>query len=149
MRYVIVITPADECPNDRYLNKYVVPEVAVEWRALGTELLRQDEISQLDVIKADNPNDVKECCSAMLRLWRERHIDASWIQLIKALKGLKLNQIAVKIEKYLKPSTELEEKMANLMHAMEIAPTQQQTQQGKQDQEESSKDTIHTYTIHT
>ena len=83
----------------------------------------------------------------MLRLWRERHIDASWNQLIKALKGLKLNQIAVKIGKYLKPSTELEEKMANLMHAMEIAPAQQQTQQGKQDLEESSKDTIHTYTM--
>ena len=106
MHYVIVfIAPAKEYPEDIYLNKHVVPEVAAAcahqpdaWRALGMELLGQDGIVELDVIKADNIDNVRKCCSAMLTLWLQRQTDASWNQLIKALKELKLNRVAAKIE---------------------------------------------------
>ena len=143
----VFIAPANECPEDIYLNRHVVPEVAAAcayqpdvWRALGIELLGQDGIVELDGIKADNENNTRKCCSVMLTLWRQRQTSASWNQLLKALQELKLNRIAADIEKYLESPTEQEEKVVNLIQAMEITPTQQQQiQQAKQDKEESSK----------
>jgi len=66
------------------------------WRDLGIELLGQNEISQLDVIKVNNGSDVTKCCSGMLALWLQRQPSASWSQLIGALKQVKLNRIAIK-----------------------------------------------------
>ena len=143
------IAPANECPEDKYLNRHVIPKVAAAcayqpdvWHTLGIELLGQDGIAQLDVIKANNC-DVTKCCSVMLTLWRQRQTKASWNQLIEALKELKLNRLAAEIENYLMPPTEEEVKVVNLMQAMEITPTQQQAQQV---QEESSKG-IHDHII--
>ena len=138
----------NECPEDKYLNRHVVSEVVAAcahqpdiWRDLGIELLGQGEIVRLDMIKANNSHDVTKCCSAMLTLWRQRQTDASWSQLIEALKQLKLNRVAREIEKRLKSPTELEDEMVGEMQVMKITPTQQQGQQGTQYslQEESSK----------
>ena len=144
--------PANECPEDKYLNRHVVGEIAAAcahhpdiWRDLGIELLGQGGIAELDVIKVNNVDNVMKCCSAMLTLWRQRQADASWSQLIEALKQLKLNRVAREIEKRLKSPTELEDKMVGAMQVMKITPTQQQNQQlGQQGtqyslQEESSK----------
>jgi len=81
------------------------------WHDLGIELLGQDEISQLDVIKVNNGNYVKKCCSEMLALWRQRQPSASWNQLIEALKQVKLNRIAIELEKLLVPSGEQQNKI--------------------------------------
>jgi len=81
------------------------------WRDLGIELLGQDGISQLDVIKVNNGNDVTKCCSEMLTLWRQRQPSASWNQLIEALKQVELNKICTGIEKLLLPSGEQQDKM--------------------------------------
>ena len=100
------------------MNRHVVKEVVAAcahqpdvWRDLGIELLGQDGISQLDVIKVNNGNDVTKCCSEMLALWRQRQPSASWNQLIEALKQVKLNKIATGIEKLLVPSGEQQDKM--------------------------------------
>jgi len=81
------------------------------WRDLGIELLGQGEISQLDVIKVNNGNDVTKCCSEILALWRQRQPSASWSQLIEALRQVKLNRIATEIEKLLVPSEKQQDKM--------------------------------------
>ena len=123
---------ANECPDDKYLNRHVVSELAAAcayhpdvWHALGIELLGQDGIAGLDVIKANNSHDVTKCCSAMLTLWRQRQIDASWSQLIGALKQLKLNRVATEIEKRLKSSTEQEDDKVTgaTTQGMKITPT--------------------------
>ena len=95
------------------MNRHVIDEIAAAcahhpdiWRTLGIELLGQGGITELDVIKANNVDNVTKCCSAMLTLWRQRQTDASWNQLIEALNQLKLNRVATEIEKLLKPPTE-------------------------------------------
>ena len=96
------------------------------WRDLGIELLGQNGIAGLDVIKANNTDSVTKCCSEMLTLWRQRQTEASWNQLIDALVQVKLNRVAEEIRKGLKAPTEHEDKMADTMQAMTITPTQQQ-----------------------
>ena len=138
---------ANECPEDKYLNRHVVSQLAAAcayhpdvWHALGIELLGQDGIAGLNEIKANNSHDVKKCCSAMLTLWRQRQIDASWSQLIGALKQLKLNRFATEIEKGLKSSTEQEDdKVTGATQGMKIIPTQLHDQQTKRCSLESSK----------
>ena len=139
---------ASDCPEDKYLNRYIVNEVAAAcayhpnvWRDLGIELLGQDGRAGLDVIKANHSDDVTKCCSAMLTLWRQRQTNASWSQLIEAMKQLKLIRVATEVEKLLKSSTEQEHKIADTMQDLKINATQQQDlQTAKQAslQEESS-----------
>ena len=93
------------------------------------------------MIKANNSHDVTKCCSAMLTLWRQRQTDASWSQLIGALKQQKLNRVAMEIEKRLKSSTEQEDdKVTCATQGMRIIPTQLHAdQQTKRCSLESSK----------
>ena len=82
------------------------------WRDLGIELLGQDGVTELDVIKANNTDSITKCCSEMLTLWRQRQTGASWNQLIGALVRVKLNRVAEEIRKDLKSTTEHEDKKA-------------------------------------
>ena len=131
---------ATECPEDKYLNRHVVNEVAAActhqpdiWRDLGIELLGQDGATQLDVIKASNTDNVTKCCSEMLALWRQRQTKASWNLLMGTLSQVKLNRVAKEIEKRLKTPTNQEDKVGIAMQATKITPAQKQAQQVKQD----------------
>ena len=80
------------------MNRHIIKEVAAActyqsdvWRDLGIELLQQDGIAGLDVIKTNNTDDVTKCCSKMLSLWLQRQTEASWNQLIEAIVQVKLN----------------------------------------------------------
>ena len=101
----------------------------------------------MDIIKANHSDDVKKCCSAMLTLWRQRQMNASWRQLIEALKQLKLNRVATEIEKLLKSSTGQEHKIAGTMQDLNITPTQQQelqtTKQASLQEESTSIGMLH------
>jgi len=66
----------------------------------------QDAVPSLNVIGVDCRNDVRECCSRMFTLWRERTPKANWKQLIEALKEVKLNRLASELEGLLTPSVE-------------------------------------------
>ena len=106
----------NDCPNDQFLNKYVRTKVcaagANKWRDLGIVLMGQDAADDLDVIRIDHPNNVKECCSRMFSEWRQRNTKASYKDLIDGLKEVNLIQLASEVEKLLIPSVEscIEEK---------------------------------------
>ena len=109
--YTIVLSlPVNDCPDDKYLNKYVRGKVcaagANKWRDLGIVLMGQDAVTDLDMIRVDYPYNVKECCSRMFTEWRQRTPKASWKQLIEALKEVKLTQLASELEELLMPSVE-------------------------------------------
>ena len=115
------------------MNRHVIKEVAAAcayrpdvWRDLGIELLGQGGIVELDVIKANNTDDVMKCCSKMLSLWLQLQIEASWNQLIEALEQVKLNRLAKEIKKALKSPTE--DDIVDTMQATKITLTQQQDQ---------------------
>ena len=101
--------PVDDCPDDKYLNKYVRGKVCAaginKWRDLAVVLMGQDDVYVLDIIKA-NSNDNVECCSRMFTEWRQRTPKASWKQLIEALKEVKLTQLASELEELLIPPIE-------------------------------------------
>jgi len=107
----------NECPHDKFL-KYVRDKVCAagtdKWLDLGIELMEQDDVHELNVIKANNSNNV-ECCSRMFTLWRQRTPKANWKQLIEALKEVKLTQLASELEGLLKPSVECCVEKANII----------------------------------
>ena len=104
---------ASECPEDKYLNKFVRGKVCAAcvnspeiWRDLGIELMGQEGATKLDKIKVNNNENVTKCCSAMFNLWRQRDPNANWNQLIRALKEIDLYALADEITKLLMPSAE-------------------------------------------
>ena len=107
---LLIFLPVNECPDDEYLNKYVRGKVCAagtnKWRDLGTVLMGQDAVTDLDVIRINHPNDVEECCSKMFTKWRQRTPKASWKRLIEALKEVKLTQLASELEELLISSVE-------------------------------------------
>ena len=100
--------PVADCPNDKYLNKYVREKVCAagtnKWRDLGIALMGQDAVPSLDVIRVNYPNNVEECCSRMFTQWRQQTPKGNWKQLIQALREIKLTQAASELEELLIPS---------------------------------------------
>ena len=113
---IFCVFTVNDCPNDQFLNKYVRTKVcaagANKWRDLGIVLMGQGAADDLDVIRIDHPNNVKECCSRMFNEWRQRNPKASYRHLIDGLKEVNLIQLASEVEKLLIPSAEscIEEK---------------------------------------
>ena len=63
-------------------------------------MLDQEDEEELSKIKFDNDGDTDACNTAMFRLWKNRKANASWNQLICALRepSIRLNNLAKKIE---------------------------------------------------
>jgi len=72
--------------------------VVTKWYDIGLELLDSDTTA-LEIIKKNNQNDQEECCTGMFNKWLESKPDASWNQLITALRKIELNTAASNIEK--------------------------------------------------
>ena len=85
-----------ERPSLKLLYKHVVPGAATKWRELGVELLDADSEIVLSTIEENHPKDVEKCCKLMLDKWLKTSVNASWKQLIQALKSpaIKLNHLA-------------------------------------------------------
>ena len=81
----------------RQLN--VIAGVGTKWYELGRELLDEDQLTQLDVIKT-NHNEVNRCCAEVILFWLRSHSNATWQDLIEALKapGVELNELAAVVE---------------------------------------------------
>lgn len=79
----------------------MIPQVAPRWYELGIKLLHDDQISHLDVIKANHYNDQLKSCAEMFWYWLNVQPNASWQQLIEALKSraIELHTVAADIEK--------------------------------------------------
>ena len=100
------ITEADH-PSLKYLYKHTKTDVSSQWYSIGLELLGQQEVPLLNTIKADNLEDASKCTVEMFLKWLEREPDASWNQLIQALRkpNIKLETLASKVEKMLSEGT--------------------------------------------
>ena len=90
-------------PALKLLNKHVRKDVSSKWHDLGLELLEQEDEERLHEIKTNNPNDVGECCKEMFQLWLRKCSNATWNQLIQALREIELNNLATTIEGMLIP----------------------------------------------
>ena len=82
----------------------MVDNVARKWKDLGVQLLRSDQTNELDIIATNYPQDVVLCCKCVFKKWLESRVDATWNQLIEALKcpGVQLDYVASELERRLK-----------------------------------------------
>jgi len=78
----------------------ITVKVSFKWYELGIELLDDDQLAELDNIAA-NHIDVTRQCSAMFSYWLRSHPDATWYQLVAALRapGIKINDVAATLER--------------------------------------------------
>ena len=85
-------------PKDLY--NHVVPRVADKWKDIGVELLHPTLIDDrvLEMIKGNHPHSNEECCKIMFDKWLESQKEASWNQLLEAIKATGLKYIASKLE---------------------------------------------------
>ena len=88
-------------PTKVKLLDHVVPHVTPQWYILGLKLLKEDQESQLDIIESNHAGDNKKCCMDMFRYWLNANTDASWQQLVEALRSpaVELPVVAADIEK--------------------------------------------------
>ncbi|XP_065918803.1 uncharacterized protein [Dysidea avara] len=92
-----ILQESSDCPYGRYL-KNVRALFAEKWYDIGLELLEPVDEPNLRIIKSNRLGKV-ESCAEMLELWIDRQPNATWNQLIKALKapGIELHSVAAKI----------------------------------------------------
>ena len=112
---IFTFTIVTDFPKEIYFNEYVRDKVcgAGQSRDLGVQLLvDDDDIAVLDA-RTRNMDDRTKCCSVMFQLWRERQPQATWRQLIDALKKVKLNTVANDLENLLRPAGEQKQFSAN------------------------------------
>ena len=55
----------------------------------------------LEVIAADHPHSVEECCKSMFEKWLDTEKKASWNQLIQAIENIGLSYQASQLERKL------------------------------------------------
>ena len=68
-----------------------------KWKDLGLQLLGSRHAGKLDVIEANSPKNVEECCTKMFKNWLDVDPTATWNKLIAALKEIGLNTLSEKI----------------------------------------------------
>ena len=84
----------------------MVNRVADKWRDLGVQLLpRLGQERMLDIIAADHPHDVVSYCKRVLEKWLDTATDATWNELIRALRSpsIQLHYFAGQLEQMLIP----------------------------------------------
>ena len=88
-------------PQLKDLYEHVVPSVADKWWDMGVHLLHPTLIDgrALEVIAADHSHRVEECCKSMFKRWLETQRDASWNQLLEAIRSIGLPSLASNLEK--------------------------------------------------
>ena len=99
MLYVFSITVHSK-PNIKDLQSYkIISAIGPKWYELGIALLDNDQVIQLENIET-NKSEVSRRCTAMLMYWLKSHSNATWHDLVKALKdpGVELNNVATMVE---------------------------------------------------
>jgi len=90
----------DEKPTLKKLQKArVISGASSRWYQLGIELLDDNQVTQLEIIKKNN-DDVMERCTALFSYWLRTHPNCSWHQLVAALRepDVELNELAASVE---------------------------------------------------
>ena len=90
-------------PTLKLLNKLVKVYATAKWYDLGVELLAEKDVQALDEIQSNYPRDASTCCTKMFQLWLDKQPEASWRQLIEALResNIELKELANTIEQKL------------------------------------------------
>ena len=101
MQYNTLI--ASDAPTLQHLDAFVRPLIADKWYNLGLQLQLATE--DIEMIKANHPNDASKACTAMFLLWLQKYPTSSWNSLILAIKGpgIEKHDVAAKIEQMLQP----------------------------------------------
>ena len=104
LELLVIITFCVYLANSKPSKKKIlelIPHVAPQWYELGIQLLREDQESHLDVIKADHGHNILKSCTEMFWLWLKSHPNATWHQLIESLKSpaVNLHSVAADIER--------------------------------------------------
>ena len=68
-----------------------------KWKDLGVKLLGSSHTGKLNVIEANSPKNVEECCTNMFQYWLDVDPTATWNKLIAALKEIGLNTLSEEI----------------------------------------------------
>ena len=95
-------------PTLTSLSMYVIKDITFKWHDLGLELLGQEDKEVLNIIERNNLKDTSWCCREMLQLWLKKSKNATWNQLLQALRkpNIGLNDLASTIETLLMPTEE-------------------------------------------
>ena len=106
-------TVVDDRPKEVHLNRYIRPQLCAAcdvnpqaWKDLGRVLIPDTE-AELSTISVQYHNNVVDCCSSLFQLWLQRQPNASWKDLLDALKKIKQNHLATQIERMLVPSIDI------------------------------------------
>ena len=75
--------------------------VVENWQELGLQLLQENHVHYLDVIKANHSQNIRDCCREMFKRWLRTRLNASWQQLYNALDAIDLPVAARDIEQEL------------------------------------------------
>ena len=81
------------------LNSKIISDIGPKWYELGIALLDDDQLTHLKNIRSNN-SEVTRCCIEMLMYWLETHSNATWNDLVEALKSpcIELNNVATMVE---------------------------------------------------
>ena len=87
-------------PSLKDLYTHVAPTIADRWKDIGVQLLDSKSVDQrvLEVIEADHPHSVEECCRDVLKKWLYTQSKPSWNELIDAIKKIGLSHRASQLE---------------------------------------------------
>ena len=101
--YMSSVYTGSDRPSLKDLYDHVVPNVADKWEDLGVQLLRPDQEKTLDIIAADCSHDVVSCCKRLLKKWLDTSTNATWNELIRALRrpSVELDCLANQLEQML------------------------------------------------
>jgi len=83
-------------PTELYLNRFFIETYAIKWRNIGLEL--NVSSGALDIIEVDYPTDVKARCRAMLKIWLQKNIEASWGKLLHAIEAANKSYYITNVE---------------------------------------------------
>ena len=75
-------------------------QIAPNWYEVGAKLLEVEQESHLKLIRTDHGSDARKCCLAMLQFWMDTDPEATWHDLVMALRspGVDLSRAASDIE---------------------------------------------------
>ena len=68
--------------------------MAPKWLPLGFALFDEKKLHKLNIIESNHKQDVVKCCLEMFREWLRSHSNATWSQLVEALKSQGVNLIS-------------------------------------------------------
>ena len=86
------------------LHNILIPKIANDWYEVGIQLFNNSQLPKLEEIRATYSSDRRGGCFEMLKYWLRITPEATWDNLIHALRqpGLELFSLADDVEKEVK-----------------------------------------------